>query len=234
MNRMMLIAIMLSCAACKTEGETMTLRDVGIPLTPDQTTPPPPTSSDLPPTGGDNGTGGGELCVSFLGWNQCGFDLDNNDSGGSTSTGIWYGTAEVEPNNDRDTATVLQISVRGGNEDGLRYYLQGAVDDQEDPHDYFVFTTGHAASVGFQLCDGHNFCSGDESTSHNMDVYKVSFSVMDQDGNVLGTTSGAPDTNNGGRLSFDAGVPYYVLIEGVDTEGTDREYRLRFALSWLN
>ena len=134
---------------------------------------------------------------------------------------------EVEPNNDLAEADAHSLPTRGDNADYVGFGVIGAVDDTNDPADYFVFTPSRASAFTIRMCSrvasGIPSCAP-FSTSELIDTSVAFFEVLDQSGTLLLSSQGDIEAGNLQEISLDAGIAYYLGVFAEDTVGATEDY----------
>jgi hypothetical protein len=220
-----LVGLFLTLAACGGGGGTGDSTNIGS-----GTTAPPPTTappSNTPPSSTPPSSGGGDICFMGFNWMYCD-DLYDSISGGSNGaawiTPIVYGIPDTEPNNSITTPS--QAGLPSGVQNGERrgFLVEGTINSVSDPADVFVFTPIASANIEFTLCFTERLCS--KNTGDRIEVGTAYISVLDQDGAVVWSASDFPYPGNIATFWLEAGLPYYLMVTGEDTMGSDLAYRL--------
>ena len=214
-----LVGLFLTLAACGGESGDSTNTGSGTTASPPTTAPP----SSTPPS-----SGGGDICFMGFSWMYCD-DLYDSISGGSSGaawiTPLVYGVPDTEPNNSISTPS--QAGLPSGVHNGERrgFLVDGTINSVSDPADVFVFTPIASANIEFTLCFTERLCR--TNAGDRIEVRTAYISVLDQDGAVVWSASDFPYPGNIATFWLEAGLPYYLMVVGEDTMGSDLAYRLQ-------
>lgn len=136
-----------------------------------------------------------------------------------------YGMPDTEPNNSISTPAIATLN--SGLPKGRRigFHVNGMINSASDPVDVFVFTLTHSASIDFSLCFFDTRCQN--NSGNRVPIETAYVDLLDQDGGVIWTATENSAVGNLSNQWLDAGVPYYLMIVGADTMGSDLAYGLR-------
>jgi len=216
-----LVGFFLTLAACGGgDGGTGDSTAIGSGTSAPPTTTAPP--SNTPPS-----SAGRDVCFIGFSWMYCDdlYDSISGGSGGATwITPLVYGMPDTEPNNSISTPS--QAGLSSGVQSGERrgFLVDGTINSVSDPADVFVFTPIASANIEFTLCFTERLCS--KNTGDRIEVGTAYINVLDQDGAVIWSASDFPYPGNIAAFWLEAGIPYYVMVTGEDTMGSDLSYRL--------
>jgi hypothetical protein len=130
---------------------------------------------------------------------------------------------EFEPNGDLANANLPASPTRSSPDQEIGWYVDGSIDEINDVTDSFAFTPNQTRQYDLALCPPESSIC-DRNTG--IDTLTAFFRVLDQDGNVLLTSQADTVNGNKHRMTFDAGVLYYVTVDAGDTMGSIVGYRL--------
>jgi hypothetical protein len=130
---------------------------------------------------------------------------------------------ELEPNNDLANANLPSYAARTSTGQEIGWYVVGSIDDLTDITDAFAITPNQTRDHVLALCPPESSIC-DANTG--IDTLTAFFRVLDQDGNVLLTSEADTESGNNNRITFDAGMLYYVTVDAGDTMGVTVDYRL--------
>jgi hypothetical protein len=181
----------------------------------------------------------GGTCVGVGNLPNCSDDVFNNPLGlpscdAADTSGLsddsWitptsYGMPDTEPNNSISTPAMatLNSGVPKGRRRG--FHVNGMINSASDSVDVFVFTLTHAANIDFSLCFFDTRCQNNSGNRVPVDTAYID--LLDQYGDVIWTATENSTVGNLTNQWLEAGVPYYLMIVGADTMGSDLAYRLR-------
>lgn len=130
---------------------------------------------------------------------------------------------EFEPNSELANANLPSYATRTSTGQEIGWYVVGSIDDLTDITDAFAITPNQTREHVLALCPPESSnCDGNTS----IDTLTAFFRVLDQDGNVLLTSEADSENGNSNRITFDAGVLYYITVDAGDTMGVTVDYRL--------
>lgn len=124
---------------------------------------------------------------------------------------------EYEPNNTLDNANPVNFRTASPDEH-IGIEITGAVNQGEDPEDFFIFTPPRSGLFLIYLCA--------DTCSDTLRSDAVYFMVYDQSQSTVASTPvGTVETQ---RLAVDlvAGLAYYVEVNGYNTGVGSQEYKL--------
>jgi hypothetical protein len=130
---------------------------------------------------------------------------------------------ELEPNDDLANANLPSFPTRSSADQEIGWYADGSIDAINDISDTYAFTPNQTRQYVLALCPPQSSIC-DRNTG--IDTLTAFFRVLDQDGNVLLTSQADTVNGNKHRMTFNAGVLYYVTVDAADTMGTVVGYRL--------
>jgi hypothetical protein len=161
-------------------------------------------------------TSGDDGCASSAGSGSSG---STNDPHALNRSVRYVLNAEVEPNDDRSNANVLNF-LRSSLPDG--YTAAGAVNSASDTVDYFTKAPIATRHFRIVLCaDGSSMICNQYSEIDSLTAY---IDVLDSTGNVI-ASSQAADRNLVEPL-LHAGTQYFVRVVAGDTMGSTVAYQL--------
>jgi len=130
---------------------------------------------------------------------------------------------EFEPNSELANANLPSYATRTSTGQEIGWYVEGSIDDLTDITDAFAITPIQTREHVLALCPPESsICDGDTG----IDTLTAFFRVLDQHGNVLLTSEADAENGNNNRITFDAGVLYYVTVDAGDTMGVTVDYRM--------
>ena len=124
---------------------------------------------------------------------------------------------EYEPNNTLDNANPVSFRSAAPDEH-IGIDITGAVNQDDDPADFFIFTPPRSGQFLVYLCT--------DTCTDSLQSDQVYLSVYDQSQTTIASTPvGTVETQ---RLSVDlvAGLAYYVEVNGYNTGATAIDYKL--------
>jgi hypothetical protein len=124
---------------------------------------------------------------------------------------------EYEPNNTLDNANPVSF-LSAAPEEHIGIDITGAVNQDDDQADFFIFTPQRSGQFLVYLCT--------ETCADSLQSDQVYLSVYDQgQTTIVSTPVGTVETQ---RLSVDlvAGLAYYVEVNGYNTGPTAKDYKL--------
>jgi hypothetical protein len=124
---------------------------------------------------------------------------------------------EYEPNNMLDNANPVNFRSAAPDEH-IGIDITGAVNQDDDPADFFIFTPPRSGQFLVYLCS--------DTCADSLQSDQVYLMVYDQSqSTIAGTPVGTFETQ---RLSVDlvAGLAYYVEVNGYNTGSTAEDYKL--------
>lgn len=133
------------------------------------------------------------------------------------------GNQEFESNDELANANLPLSPTRTTSDSQIGWYVAGSIDDVTDTRDAYAFTPDRTSKYTVALCPPEG--SGCSETAV-IDTLTAFFRVLDQDGNVLLTSQADAEDGNSQKMTFDAGVFYYVTVNAGDTMGVTVDYRL--------
>ena len=207
-------------------------------------------SSAANSSGGGSSLGGVLLCVALVltsGDDSCVTAAVSGSSGSSSSGSSSSGSSgdsggssgspptaennsiyladnnEMEPNNELINANVPQFAIRPDPNDQTGWMVNGSANDANDTRDAFALTPHRSYYYWIALCPPGDVaaCSG----PIGMDPLTLFWRLLDQDGNEIASSQGA--FSNKTRVTLDAGVMYYIVVDAGDTMGTDVAYKIK-------
>lgn len=124
---------------------------------------------------------------------------------------------EYEPNDTLENANAVAFPATSGDiVPGIE--ITGKVLEVSDESDYFILSPDRSGSYAIYLC-------ADACVEQPTDSM-VAIRVLDQSGELI---TGNPLFEESTKIltaDLDAGIPYYVQIQGFDTDGLEYPYRL--------
>jgi hypothetical protein len=150
--------------------------------------------------------------------------LPTTGGGGSSSGGTSNQTAinvrsfdEYEPNNTLDNANPVYFPPTGGStREGIK--VLGVVRDIDDVSDFFVFTPTRTSDYSISVSSGNCSCAAIANGRYLM--------VYDQSQTTVASTAIGTDETLALKTKLNAGVAYYVEVNGTDTLGVHFVYEL--------
>jgi hypothetical protein len=124
---------------------------------------------------------------------------------------------EYEPNSTLDNANPVSFR-SAAPEEHIGIEITGAVNQVDDPADFFIFTPPRSGQFLVYLCS--------DTCTESLESDQVYLSVYDQSQTTIASTPvGTVETQ---RLGVDlvAGLAYYVEVNGYNTGSTAEDYKL--------
>lgn len=160
-----------------------------------------------------------------LGLPSCNVPEPSGFDDSSWITPTSYGMPDTEPNNS--ISTPAQARLNSGVPRGQRigFHVNGMINSASDSADVFVFTLTFAANIDFSLCFFDTRCQ--TNSGNRVPVDTAYIDLLDQNGDVIWTATENSTVGNLTNQWLESGVPYYLMIVGADTMGSDLAYGLR-------
>jgi hypothetical protein len=144
--------------------------------------------------------------------------LDDQDV---TEVIVFLESFDVEPNDSIASAAAATFPF---DRSRVGFLVNGTINNLIDGVDVFAFTPSRSRRFRIKLCDAQT-C--DASTDDGFLATSVAYvAIINSLGRVLASTEGQTEGANVIELLLNAGVVYYVMVVGVNTDDFARGYRL--------
>jgi len=134
----------------------------------------------------------------------------NVNATGSSATSSLAAVAEYEPNNILNNANIVSLPA------GMQ--LEGSVQSEDDPSDFFVFTPTRTGMHTILLCGDSCDAAIEDDAAYVM--------IYDQNQTTIASTPVATIASQEITAELTAGFAYYIEVNGYNAVAVDYDYRL--------